>query len=129
MEEADGIAMPAPKLLESVLRFLLPPASREHVLGDLQERYKSLKSYLIDALSVIPPVIVSRIRRTTDLQAFLIEAFTVYCSFTMTAWYLAAARISLQPRRIRPFGSADNYRCRGVTHLQRLLRSREKIFY
>ncbi len=81
--------MPAPKYLEKPLGWLLPPACREHVLGDLQERYKSPKSYLVDALPVLPPVIVSRIRRTTDFQGFLIQTFSVYLSFTTTAWYLA----------------------------------------
>lgn len=80
--------MPAPRLLENLLRLLLPPASREHVLGDLNERYQSPKSYLIDALSILGPVIISRIRRTTDFQLFLIEAFTVYLSFATSAWYL-----------------------------------------
>jgi len=80
--------MPAPKHLETIVRLLLPPASREHVLGDLHERYKSRKSYLVDALLVLPAVITSRIRRTTDVQVFLMEALTVYVSFTAAAWYL-----------------------------------------
>jgi hypothetical protein len=80
--------MVPPRHLENLLRLLLPPDSREHVLGDLQERYTSTKSYLIDALSVIGPVIISRIRRTTDFQVFLMEALTIYLSFTTVAWYL-----------------------------------------
>jgi hypothetical protein len=80
--------MPAPKLLENLVRLLLPPACREHVLGDLQERYKSPKSYLSDALSVLGPVIISRIRRTTDFQVFAMEALALYLSFTATAWYV-----------------------------------------
>src|SRR5438132_7461035 len=79
--------MPAPRHLENLLRWLLPPACREHVLGDLQERNQSPKSYLIDALSVLGPVIISRIRRTTDLQVFVMEVLTVYLSFTTAAWY------------------------------------------
>lgn len=80
--------MLAPKPLENLVRLLLPPASREHVLGDLRERYISPKSYLMDALSVLGPVIVSRIRRTTDLQVFLMEGLTIYLSFTATACFL-----------------------------------------
>jgi hypothetical protein len=79
--------MLAPRLLENVLYLLLPPACREHVLGDLQERCTSTRSYLVDALSVLGPVIISRIRRTTDFQVFLMEALTVYLSFTAAAWY------------------------------------------
>ncbi len=77
-----------PKHLENLIRALLPPACREHVLGDLQERYRTPKSYLLDALSVLGPVIISRIRRTTDFQVFLMEAFTIYLSFAAMAWYL-----------------------------------------
>lgn len=80
--------MPPPKHLENFLRLLLPPASREHVLGDLRERYTSPKAYLMEALSVLGPVIVSRIRRTTDFQVFLMETLTVYLSFTTAGWYL-----------------------------------------
>jgi hypothetical protein len=80
--------MHPPKLLENLVRILLPPASREHVLGDLQERYTSPPSYLTDALSVLGPVIISRIRRTTDLQVFLMETLTIYLSFATAGWYL-----------------------------------------
>jgi hypothetical protein len=79
---------PPPKLLVNLFRLLLPPASREHVLGDLQERHSSPKSYTIEALSVLGPVIVSRIRRTTDIQVFLMETLSVYLSFAAAAWYL-----------------------------------------
>lgn len=84
--------MSPPKYLEKLFRLLLPPASREHVLGDLQERYQSPKSYLIDAFSVLGPVIVSRIRRTTDFQVFLMEACAVYFSFAAAAWCLGEQR-------------------------------------
>jgi len=80
--------MQPPQYLEKLLHWLLPPACREHVLGDLQERNNSPKSYALDALSVLIPVIVSRIRRTTDIQVFLMEAVTTYMSFAIAAWYL-----------------------------------------
>jgi hypothetical protein len=80
--------MQPPKYLEKLLHWLLPPACREHVLGDLQERNTSPKSYVLDALSVLIPVVVSRIRRTTDIQVFLMEAISIYMSFAMAAWYL-----------------------------------------
>jgi hypothetical protein len=80
--------MPVPRQIESVVRFLLPPACREHVLGDLHERYESPGQYVAEALSVLGPVIVSRIRRTTDLQVLLMETFSIYLSFSAAAWYL-----------------------------------------
>ena len=64
------------------------PASREHVLGDLHEKCKSPRQYLIDATSVLGPVIISRIRRTTDVQVFFMEVIAVYLSFSAAAWWL-----------------------------------------
>ncbi len=55
-----------PKVIESVVQLLMPPASREHVLGDLSERYVSPKQYLVDALRTLPFVVVSRVRRTSN---------------------------------------------------------------
>ncbi|HEY3939474.1 MAG TPA: hypothetical protein VGL97_18730 [Bryobacteraceae bacterium] len=75
-------------LFEKLFRLLLPPASREHVLGDLHEKCKSPRAYLADAISVLGPVIIGRIRRTTDVQVFLMETVVVYASFSAAAWYL-----------------------------------------
>ena len=80
--------MPSLQRLENLFRLLLPPASREHVLGDLHEKYNSPRQYVMDAISVLGPVIVSRIRRTTDFQVFLMEIFAVYMSFSAAAWWL-----------------------------------------
>jgi hypothetical protein len=44
----------------------MPPASREHVLGDLSERFVSSKQYLLDALRTLPFVVLSRVRRTSN---------------------------------------------------------------
>ena len=74
--------------LEALFRLLLPLASREHILGDLREECKSSREYLAAALSLLGPVIVSRIRRTTDFQVFLMEILAVYMSFSAAAWCL-----------------------------------------
>jgi hypothetical protein len=63
-----------PALAEAVVRALVPPASREHVLGDLHERFTSTRQYLLDALAALPFIVGSRIRRTTHPIGFL---FTV----------------------------------------------------
>ena len=55
-----------PKVIERVVQLLIPPASREHVLGDLSERYESTRQYLVDALRTLPFVVVSRVRRTSN---------------------------------------------------------------
>ena len=74
--------------LEMLFYWLLPPACREHVMGDLHERNASTGRYFREGVSVLGPVIVSRIRRTTDLQVFVIEGFALYLSFSTVAWYL-----------------------------------------
>jgi hypothetical protein len=70
-----------PALIESVVRFLTPPACREHVLGDLWERYRSRGQYSIDALLTLPFVIVSRIRRTSSAPLLAFQALSVFATF------------------------------------------------
>jgi hypothetical protein len=76
------------KLAESLVAIFLPPACREEVLGDLWERFRSPGQYALDALCTVPCVIVSRIRRTSDPQVVLIQAFALYLSFLGAAWFL-----------------------------------------
>jgi hypothetical protein len=93
-----GLMKPGPsKTAEAVLGILLPPACREQVLGDLHERYTGPRQYLADALSAVPCVIVSRIRRTTDPQVLLMEAFALYLSFVGVARLLGQSSILYHP--------------------------------
>ncbi len=75
------------KVAEAIVAVFVPPACREEVLGDLHERYSSPRQYGLDALRTVPLVIISRIRRTADPQALLIQAFAVYVSFVGAAWF------------------------------------------
>jgi hypothetical protein len=54
-----------PALIESVVRLLLPPPAREHVLGDLAERYTTPTRYAVEAARTVPFVLGSQIRRTS----------------------------------------------------------------
>ena len=94
--------MPAPpRALETLVGMFIPPACREVVLGDLHERYilrlrtpgasGGLLPYLADVLVTVPLVILSRIRRTTDFQVLLMEAFVLYLSFWGAAKFMDAA--------------------------------------
>ena len=74
------------KLTERVVGFLLPPACRENVLGDLQERYTTPLQYFADAIRATPAVILSQLRRTTDLRVLLLEAFVLYASYLAATW-------------------------------------------
>ena len=82
MERRGGVNLGGPsKAVEALVAILLPPARREEVLGDLQERFKSPSQYLADALQTIPLVIFSQMRRVTDTQLLLMEGFAFYISF------------------------------------------------
>lgn len=74
------------KTAEAIVAVFLPPACREEILGDLHERYSSSGQYGWDAVRTIPLVIISRIRRTTDPQVLLMQAFVLYASFLGAAW-------------------------------------------
>jgi hypothetical protein len=73
--------------LERFVGAFIPPACREEVLGDLHEKHVSPMQYIGLAIKVIPFVILSRIRRTSDLQIRLTEALLVYASFFTAAWF------------------------------------------
>jgi hypothetical protein len=77
-----------PNIIEAVAAVLLPAACREEILGDLRERRRSSAAYLLEAAHVIPCVIYSRIRRTTDGVIALTEALAMYTAFVTTAWWL-----------------------------------------
>ena len=47
-----------PRILERIATLLIPPACREEVLGDLQERCASSWGYFKDALFAIPAMVV-----------------------------------------------------------------------
>lgn len=78
--------MQPPRLAAWAVWRVLPPACREHVLGDLEERCTGPRRYILDALSTVPLVILSQIRRTTDPQVLVMEIFAVWISFFVSAW-------------------------------------------
>lgn len=82
-----------PALMARLVRALIPPASREHVLGDLNERYVSPRQYVLEALRALPYLIASRLRRTTHPIAFLLGAaylwWCVFHGFRQESWLAA----------------------------------------
>jgi len=64
-----------------VIRLLIPPACREHVLGDLWERYTSPRQYVVDALRTLPFVIWSQIRRTSDPLLLAMQVLPAFVFF------------------------------------------------
>lgn len=77
------------KIVEDLVYWLLPPACREEILGDMRERNRSTAHYLAEATCTVPSVIYSRIRRTTDAVATLMVAGSMYTAFVMSAWWRA----------------------------------------
>jgi hypothetical protein len=76
------------KIVEAFVYWLLPPACREEVLGDMRERNQSSAQYLVEATCTVPSVIYSRIRRTTDAVLTLMLAVSMYTTFVMSALWL-----------------------------------------
>lgn len=90
-----------PKTFETLVAVVIPPACREEVLGDLHERYSSTAQYGLDAARTVPLVILSRIHRTADSRALLIQAFAFYASFLAAAWLNGAALLRDQGGLLR----------------------------
>ncbi len=74
---------------EGFAGWFLPPACREEVLGDLFESCASVRRYLASATQVVPRVILSQIRRNTDLHVFLFTALAIVYSFAAGSYGLA----------------------------------------
>ena len=73
------------KMMETVIGILIPSACREEVMGDLHERGRCPRRYVIEAARTVPMVILSRIRRTTAVRMLLLETYVLYLSFVIAA--------------------------------------------
>ena len=76
------------KIAEAIVYWLVPPPSREDVLGDMRERNETSRRYLIEASCTVPSIIYSRIRRTTDSLLTLFMAVSMYTAFVVVAWWV-----------------------------------------
>ena len=63
-----------PSTLIQTVSLFVPPACREHVTGDLCERYTSCGDFLRAAVATVPLVVWSQIRRTSGGPLVLSEA-------------------------------------------------------
>jgi len=70
-----------PEIVEDAVGWLLPPACREEVLGDLCEQYVNAALYAVNMLTVAPRVILSQIRRNTDVRVFMVTGCAICYSF------------------------------------------------
>jgi hypothetical protein len=95
MESGSKMEARPPALIEAAVRLLVPYAAREHVLGDLSERYSSPLQYTVDALRTIPFVLVSQIRRTSPLGAVVIQSFLLFVGFGVGSGALLVAALAV----------------------------------
>jgi lysylphosphatidylglycerol synthetase-like protein (DUF2156 family) len=93
MERRPRMTHRPPARLESTIGLLVPPVAREHLLGDLAERYESLGRYLMDALQTVPAAIISQIRRTSFFLLWPIIGTGLVVAFGRgaEAWWPRAA--------------------------------------
>jgi uncharacterized membrane protein (UPF0136 family) len=87
-----------PALIDRVVRSLIPPASREAVVGDLWERYASPLRYVAEALRILPYLIASQIRRNSNVPLLGIAGFSLFVGF---GGFAAGAAASDIPRWLR----------------------------
>lgn len=75
-----GRLMPAapPALLVAIMSRVIPPASREAVLGDLWERYRSPGHFVRQGLAILPFLIVSEARRRSSWPIVGLQAFILF---------------------------------------------------
>ncbi len=79
------MAVGPPRLLSSIVGHFLPPATREHVLGDLAEQYVSPSRYLWDACRILPFVVASQIRRSWGARVLAVSGLSLWYLLVMAA--------------------------------------------
>jgi hypothetical protein len=77
-----------PAVLERLVSWLVPSGSREHVLGDFSEMYRSPAQYGIQALRTVPILVIHLLRRRWDGVLVAIEACALLMAFHR-AWRFA----------------------------------------
>ena len=88
MGQTDELKSPKPpKFLERLVGFAIPRASRDHMLGDLHERYVSPFGYLKDAASAVPAALLGQIRRVVPLPYLLLEFLLIHASILIAAFW------------------------------------------
>lgn len=119
MERRFGMISSPPVWIESVVGLFVPPLAREHVLGDMAERYTSLSQYVLDALRTVPAVVISQIRRTSYFPLWPVIGLGLTIAFGRGAevWWPRAVIPSVIT--LLAFMFRDAYRVPDLQHPQR----------
>ena len=72
------MSSPPPLWLVTIMNRLIPPPSREAVLGDLWEEYRSPAQFLKQGLAVLPFLILSQVRRRSSWPILGLQAFILF---------------------------------------------------
>jgi len=72
-----------PRIIEAIIERLVPPASRESVLGDWNESYASTPDYVLRALSALPLLVASQVRRTFNVERVVSQAVVLYLAYAL----------------------------------------------
>jgi hypothetical protein len=85
-----------PRLIEAIIERLVPPACRESVLGDWNERYASAPEYVLRALSALPFLVASQVRRTFKPENVVGETIAIYLAFALEFFVRPASLVADQ---------------------------------
>jgi hypothetical protein len=85
-----------PRLIEAIIERLVPPACRESVLGDWNERYDSAPRYVLRAFSALPFLVASQVRRTSKVENVVSEAVVIYLAFALEFFVRPASLVAHQ---------------------------------
>lgn len=87
-----------PVFLVAIMNRIIPPASREAVLGDLWEEYRSPAQFVKQGLTILPFLMFSQLRRRSSWPILGLQAFVLFAclrgfapSETIPAPWLRAA--------------------------------------
>jgi hypothetical protein len=67
-----------PVFLVTIMNRIIPPASREAVLGDLWEEYRSPAQFVKQGLTVLPFLMISQLRRRSSWPILGLQAFILF---------------------------------------------------
>jgi hypothetical protein len=67
-----------PGFLVTIMNRIIPPASREAVLGDLWEEYRSPAQFVKQGLTVLPFLMLSQLRRRSSWPILGLQAFILF---------------------------------------------------
>ncbi len=91
MDRRPTVETRPPTLIDTVVRLSIPAPCREHVIGDLWERYRTPGSFLLDAVRTVPFIVVSQVRRSSMIGSVLIHAFVLVVGFAAGAGNFSSA--------------------------------------